>query len=218
MKRVFGACALLASLWIPAGTAQAGIAFRAVMTHDQEVASPGVPFQGSSGIATFFLNDAQTRLTYDVQLTGLDLRRIDPLTGNPNQAIPAGDPNDDVLRLHIHRALVGANGAIVFGMIDANAGLRNDISPNNLIIDANTLHITGAWDLLEGANNNSGITLGTELANLLGGGLYINVHTSDHAGGEIRGQILPLPEPSAISLLAIAMLGLGAFGGRKRSV
>lgn len=189
--------------------AHSGLMFLAIMTHDQEVASPPIPNEGSSGIARFFLNDAMTRLTYDVQLTGLDLGRVDPATGNPNLAPPAGDPNDDVTRLHIHRAPTGVNGGIVFGMIDASAGLRNDNNPNDLLIDVAGLHITGAWDLPEG---NAGLVppanLGTELSNLLNGGLYINIHTADHAGGEIRGQILLIPEPGSAALLSAGLLGL----------
>jgi hypothetical protein len=43
-------------------------------------------------------------------------------------------------------------------------------------------------------------------AALLGGLLYINVHTQSFPGGEIRGQVAPVPLPASAALL------LGAFG------
>jgi hypothetical protein len=137
-----------------------------------------------------------TQLTYDVQLFGLDL------DGNQTPA----DPNDNVTRVHFHRAPAGSNGGIVYGIIDQSALLRNDINPNDLVVNAATGRIIGKWDLPEGANNNGTNTLATELPFLLSGGLYFNVHTSDHPGGEIRGQVVP--EPSTALLLAGASVGL----------
>ncbi len=214
MQRIIRTGALAAAMLLSAGAAQADIIFQAKMSHDQEVILGGIPHEGSSGYAVFRLNDAQTRLTYDVLLTGLDLGRVDPLTGNPNLATGIdADPNNDALRMHIHRALVGLNGGIVYGMIDASPTLRNDNNPNDLFIDVLGLHIKGAWDFPEG----NGVTLGGELTNLLNGGLYINVHTSDHAGGEIRGQIERIPEPGSIALLGLGLLGLVGMR-RKKSV
>lgn len=199
------------------GTAQSSIVFQALLTNDQEVAIPPVPFQGSSGIAIFVLNDAMTRLTYDVRLTGLDLRGV--TNGGPFQAIPGdSDLNDNVTRMHIHRNFAGLNGNIVFGMIDALLALRDDA--NDLLVDAQNLRVTGAWDLGEGSQVAGQVTtLGNELNNLLAGGLYINVHTSDRPGGEIRGQILRVPEPGTLALLGIGMLGLfGPMLRRRRTI
>ena len=48
---------------------------------------------------------------------------------------------------------------------------------------------------------------------LLNGKYYINIHTVNNGGGEMRGFLIPVPEPGSASLLA-----LGAFGllGRRR--
>jgi hypothetical protein len=52
------------------------------------------------------------------------------------------------------------------------------------------------------------------MTNLLNGGLYFNVHTADHGGGEIRGQVLT-PEPSALAVMA-GLLGAPLLARRRR--
>ena len=75
-----------------------------------------------------------------------------------------------------------------------------------------TGRITGVWDNAEG----NGTTLQAQLANLLAGNLYFNVHTADHGGGEIRGQVLPVPEPSTVALFGCGIVGLIAVARRAR--
>lgn len=53
----------------------------------------------------------------------------------------------------------------------------------------------------------------TQVGYLMNGLLYFNVHTGNFPGGEIRGQILPVPEPGALALLG---LGLAAAGWKLR--
>jgi hypothetical protein len=168
--------------------AEAVTQFHAIIENEQEVANPAVPEQGTGGIGLFELNDAMNALSYDITLFGLDLDGLQT----------PGNANDDAMRFHFHAAPAGLNGGVVFGMRDPNHDL------DDLVINPATGRITGVWDGVEG----NGTTLAAQLANLFANGLYFNVHTTDYPGGEVRGQILFVPEPAAVGL---CLLGLGAL-------
>ena len=59
-------------------------------------------------------------------------------------------------------------------------------------------------------------TLTAQLPNILSGHSYINFHTNQFTGGEIRGAIVVVstPEPSTVAMFALA--GLGLLVRRKR--
>ena len=116
------------------------------------------------------LEPAQDRLTYTITLQGLDL---------DGSQTPA-DPDDDVTGLHFHAAPPNVNGGVVFGLIAPNH------DPDDLVIDPVAGTLTGAWE------DTDSQPLNPQLANLLSGGLYLNVHTTGFAAGEIRGQVLPI--------------------------
>ena len=50
---------------------------------------------------------------------------------------------------------------------------------------------SGKWDAPEGNNT----TFAAQLDNILAGHAYINFHTTQFGGGEIRGNIVVVPEP-----------------------
>ncbi len=50
---------------------------------------------------------------------------------------------------------------------------------------------------------------------VLSGLSYINIHTTVFPAGEIRGNILPAPEPSTFAVLAVGLAALSARGWRR---
>jgi hypothetical protein len=55
-----------------------------------------------------------------------------------------------------------------------------------------------------------------QVAWLFAGYLYMNVHTSTFPGGEIRGQLLLVPEPSSLALLGVGGIPLALGYLRKK--
>jgi hypothetical protein len=91
----------------------------------------------------------------------------------------------------------------------------NDNNPNDVVVTPFATGvggtISGKWDALEGNNT----TLAAQLPNILAGNAYINFHTTQFAGGEIRGAIQAIPEPETYALM-LGGLGLMAAAARRR--
>jgi MYXO-CTERM domain-containing protein len=49
------------------------------------------------------------------------------------------------------------------------------------------------------------------------GRAYLNIHTDLNRGGEIRGFLRPVPEPTTVALGAMGMVALAGYGWRRRS-
>jgi hypothetical protein len=99
------------------------------------------------------------------------------------------DTNDNLTNAHIHAGAAvgpGVNGPVVWGFFGSPF---NDNNPNDQVffplssgVGAN---FGGKWDSPEG----NGTTLAAQLTNLRTGHAYVNFHTAQFGGGEIRGDI-----------------------------
>jgi CHRD domain/VPDSG-CTERM motif len=179
--------------------------FTANITHDQELGtgalpltiSTGAPRPLSFGTATFDLNNAQTELSFTATIFNIDI------TGTQT-----ADTFDNLVAAHIHvGAPPGANAPVRWGFFGSP---DNDNNPDNLVITPFASGVGGTfssiWNLPEG---NGGTTLTTNLPSILAGDSYINFHTVQFGGGEIRGQILGVPDMgSTVALLMLAVAGL----------
>jgi hypothetical protein len=202
---------ILAMVLIAPFAAQAAILLSANLTHSQEtvqgalVTSTGDPRPLSFGFASFVLNDAQTALTFTATIFNIDVTGTQTLN----------DTNDNLLAAHIHApAPPGVNANVqwgFFGMPD------NDVNPDDIVVMPFMNGVGGVftskWDQPEG---NGGTTLAAQLPSILAGLSYINFHTGQFGGGEIRGQINVVPEPSAIALTSLGLVGLLAIRRRRK--
>lgn len=190
-----------------ASTAHGAIVLTASLTGSQEFPSNA---STATGFGTFVLNDAQTALTMDVTVFGLDFTGLQ----TPN------NPNDNLTNAHIHAGVPGPNS----GLPGTNAGVRwgfiglpfNDtVIPNVVVtpfVNGVGGRVVGAWDQLEGNST----TLTDQIPNILAGRSYINFHTALFPGGEIRGQLVATPLPASFAIWGLGGVGLGLFMRRRQ--
>jgi hypothetical protein len=213
LRSVACAAAVVAALSLSVSTnAVADTLFHADLTNAAEnpPAAPTLTATGafrvpSYGFADFVLNTAQTALTFTATIFYIDF------TGTQT-----ADPNDNLLNAHIHAGPAvtpTTNGPVVWGFIGTPF---NDNNPTDVVVTPFSSGIggfvSGKWDAPEGNNT----TLTAQLPNILANRSYINFHTVQFTGGEIRGNILAaVPEPESYAMLLAGGLMLLAFRKRR---
>jgi len=152
------------------------------MTNSQEspptnpTTTGGLRRPSSYGTARFVFNAALTSLTVNGTVNNIDF------TGSQT-----ADTNDNLTNAHIHASATDpppATRPVVWGFIGTPF---NDNNPNDAVVTPYASGVggsfSGKWDAPEG----NGTTLAAQLDNLRNGRAYINFHTVQFGGGEIRG-------------------------------
>ncbi|MER3466138.1 MAG: hypothetical protein C4340_02910 [Armatimonadota bacterium] len=105
----------------------------------------------------------------------------------------AGIAQTDLIASHIHQGPAGVNGPVIF-----NIGPGSDYTqtPNGLM------------RILQ----NAGPVPESNEVFLLSSRNYVNIHTAQFPGGEIRGQLTVVPEPAT----TVVTMGLGLLAARRR--
>jgi hypothetical protein len=94
---------------------------------------------------------------------------------------------------HIHTGAPGTNGPVTFPFSGVPAATSGSIPEQTFAINA------------------------AQVAALLSGGMYMNVHTANFPGGEIRGQltVASVPEPMTVVFIGIGLGGLAVMRQRR---
>lgn len=165
----------------------------------------GLPRPTSYGFATFTLLEDRSAMLFTATIHNIDL------TGTQTE-----DTNDNLRAAHIHGSSTVTptmNAGVIWGFFGTPF---NDNNPNDIVITPFATGvggtISGKWDAPEGNNT----TLADQVPNILSGRTYINIHTNQFPGGEIRGTLQVVPEPGTVILLGSGLLVLGAIGRRTR--
>jgi uncharacterized protein (TIGR03118 family) len=177
--------ALTNAQYVDALLANQGLApsdFTVNISNSQEVpptnptAAGGGSRPRSFGTARVQINAAETALTFTATINNIDV--------NGTQT---SDTNDNLALAHIHAspsATPGVNAGVVWGFFGSPF---NDNNPNDFVMTPTAGGVggtfSGKWDTPEGNNT----TLAAQLANIRAGHAYINFHTTQFGGGEIRG-------------------------------
>jgi hypothetical protein len=186
-KRTVIVLAVATALMLPVPAAYAiPVTFVGNLTGANEV--PPVP-SSATGLATVVLDAAAQTLQINATFSGL--------TSNTNAA-------------HIHCCAPLGTNAGVATTVPAFPGFPLGVTSGSFtsaVFDLTQPTIYNpAFVTLQGGLTQAEAAL---IAGILNGTTYLNIHTVNFPGGEIRGQLEAVPEPTTLLLLGTTMAGLG---------
>jgi len=193
MKRICSSVAL--SLLLVGGASAAPITYMADLNGANESPANG---SAGTGFATFAYDDTAHTLLLSVTFSGL--------TGTTTAA-----------HIHCCTAVAGTGTAGVATQTPSFLNFPLGVQSGTYNSPLFDLTLASSWNPAF-VTAHGGTTAGAEAALAVGlaaGTSYFNIHTNTNPGGEIRGFIVPTPEPS-VGLLLIAPLAAIVIRGRKR--
>jgi hypothetical protein len=169
----------------------------------------GIQRDTSFGVAEFQLD---TTPGLEVLRMRVTINNID-VTGTQTPGV-----NDNLTAAHIHAGPTAVPGQTAAGVVWGFFGTPFNDSDGDVTFTPNPSGVGGTfqgeWDRNEG--NGAANLLPFHIDNILNGRSYINFHTQQFQGGEIRSQ-LRVPEPGTMALLGLALLGVGFARRRGRN-
>jgi hypothetical protein len=194
MKRILSLLALVAALAAFSGVAKADpLVFTTTLSGANEVLPTGSP---GTGFATVTVNG--NFMTVNVTFGGL--------TGN-------------TVASHIHCCAPPGTNAMVATQVPTFSGFPLGVQSGTY---TNTFDMSLATSYNPAFITAHGGTVAQAqadfMAGMLAGQTYLNIHTNVFPGGEIRGQLQLVPEPTTMLLLGTGLAGaLGAIRRRRKA-
>lgn len=158
-----------------AGQEEEAFNFYAALSGDEEVPPVETDAQGAAGLS---VNESDpTKLDYVLITFGLE----------------------DTVQAHIHLCGPGENGPVVAFLFSASNGpvTRDGILDSGTITEDELIARTAGDPGSECLEEDFGATMEELLQHMRDGDAYVNAHTVENPGGEIRGQVDPLAPPES---------------------